>query len=70
MDSRGYQIPGGQGQDFNFTWFMHGGVRYRMTDHLSAELGLYFQHISNGGQDAVNPGVDALGPMLGIGWHF
>ena len=70
MDSTGYQTPGGQGQDFNLTWFMYGGVRYRMTDHLSATLGLYFQHISNGGQDAVNPGVDALGPTLGIGWHF
>ena len=70
MDSKGYQIPGGQGQDFNLTWFMYGGVRYRITDHLSATLGLYFQHISNGGQDPVNPGVDALGPTLGIGWHF
>ena len=37
---------------------------------LAKTLGLYFQHISNGGQDAVNPGVDAPGPMLGIGWRF
>jgi len=28
------------------------------------------QHISNGGQDPVNPGVNALGPAPGIGWHF
>jgi hypothetical protein len=45
-------------------------VRYRFTDRLSAALGLYFQHISNGGQDQVNPCSDALGPTLGIGWHF
>ena len=70
MDSQGYAIAGAQGQDFNFTWFMHGGVRYRLTDNLSASLGLYFQHISNGNMDQVNPGVDALGPTLGIGWHF
>ena len=60
MDSHGYAIASAQGQDFNFTWFMHGGVRYRLTDRVSASLGLYFQHISNGGMDPVNPGVDAI----------
>ena len=70
MDSQGHAIAGGQGQDFNLTWFMHGGVRYRLTDNLSASLGLYFQHISNSNMDSVNPGVEALGPTLGIGWHF
>jgi hypothetical protein len=70
MDARGHAIPGAQGQDFNLTWFMHAGVRYRLTGHLSAALGLYYQHVSNGGMDQVNPGVDALGPMVGIGWHF
>ncbi len=70
MDSKGYEIPGAQGQDFNLNWFMHGGVRYRVSDRLSAAVGLYFQHISNGGQDPVNPGVDALGPTLGMGWRF
>lgn len=70
MDSKGYEIPGAQGQDFNLNWFMHGGVRFRVDDRLSAAVGLYFQHISNGGQDEVNPGVDALGPTLGLGWQF
>ncbi len=70
MDSRGDAVPGGQGQDFNFNWFMHGGVRLRVAERMTASLGLYFQHISNGGMDQVNPGVDALGPMIGVGWHF
>jgi len=70
MDSKGYEIAGAQGQDFNLNWFMHGGVRYRIGDRLTAAVGLYFQHISNGGQDEVNPGVEALGPTLGLGWQF
>jgi hypothetical protein len=70
MDSQGYAVAGGQGQDLNLNWFMHGGVRARLTDRLDAAVGLYFQHISNGGMDDVNPGVDALGPTVGIGWRF
>ena len=70
MDSTGYEIPGGQGQDFNFNWYVHTGMRWMIADRLSATLGVYFQHISNGGQDDVNPGVNALGPTLGLAWHF
>lgn len=70
MDSQGYAVPGGQGQDFNFNWFIHSGVRLRVAERMTASLGVYFQHISNGGMDEVNPGVDALGPMIGVGWHF
>lgn len=70
MDSKGYEIEGGQGQDFNLNWFVHSGVRYCIRPRLSIAAGIYFQHISNGGQDDVNPGVNALGPTLGIGWHF
>lgn len=70
MDARGYDVPGGQGQDFNLTWYIHTGVRYRFSEHLSASLGVYYQHISNGGQNDVNPGVDSLGPTLGLAYHF
>ena len=70
MDAEGNAVPGGQGQDFNFNWFMHGGVRLLVTERLSASLGVYFQHVSNGGMDEPNPGVDALGPMIGVGWRF
>ncbi len=70
MDSQGYDIPGGQGQDFNLTWFVHSGLKFALTDACSLNLGLMFQHISNGGMDEVNPGVNALGPTLGMGWRF
>ena len=29
MDSKGYEIAGAQGQDFNLNWLAHGGVRFR-----------------------------------------
>lgn len=70
MDSQGYSVAGGQGQDFNLNWFIHGGVRWQLTDRMSAAVGLYFQHISNGNMDRVNPGVDTLGPTIGIGWRL
>ena len=70
MDSQGYEVAGGQGQDFNLNWFITAGLKYRWNDHWSASLGVMFQHISNGGQDPVNPGVNALGPTLGLSYHF
>jgi hypothetical protein len=70
LDSRGYEIPGGQGQDFNFNWLIHSGVRYRPSEDWQVSLGLYFQHISNKGLNKVNPGLNALGPTLGISKLF
>ena len=70
MDSEGYKVAGGQGQDFNLNWFVTAGIKYRWNDHWSASLGVLFQHISNGGQNRVNPGINALGPTLGLSWHF
>ena len=70
MDAQGYVVEGGQGQDFNLNWYIHSGLSCRFTENLSASLGLYFQHVSNGGQNDVNPGVNALGPTLGVAWHF
>jgi hypothetical protein len=31
---------------------------------------VYFQHISNRNMNPVNPGLNAVGPMLSVGWHF
>ena len=70
MDSKGYEVVGGQGQDFNFTWYVHSGAICRLSEHWSATLGIYYQHISNKGNDPINPGVDALGPTLGFSRHF
>lgn len=70
MDSKGYEIPGGQGQDFNLNWLIHVGARYRASDLWTWSLGLYFQHISNRGMDKVNPGLNSLGPTLGVARRF
>ncbi len=70
MDSKGYEVPGGQGQDFNLNWLIHGGVRLRLAHDWRLSLGLYFQHISNRGMDKINPGLNALGPTLGLSRKF
>ena len=70
MDSKGYEVPGGQGQNFNFNWLIHAGVRIRTATAWQASLGLYFQHISNRGLDKINPGLNALGPTLGLSRKF
>lgn len=70
MDSKGYEVRGGQGQDFNLNWLMHTGARYRLNGDWLASFGLYFQHISNRGMDKVNPGLNALGPTLSVAKRF
>lgn len=70
MDSRGYDISGAQGQDFNFNWFTYVGSRWQRSERFSASVGVYFQHISNRGQDKVNPGINSLGPMANLCWKF
>ncbi|MEO7411969.1 MAG: acyloxyacyl hydrolase [Opitutaceae bacterium] len=70
MDSKGYEVKGAQGQDLNFTWFLYPGVRVRTSRHTNASLGIYYQHVSNRGLDKINPGIDAVGPMLSVGWRF
>jgi lipid A 3-O-deacylase len=70
LDSKGHQIKGAQGEDFNFTWFAYPGVRLLFKNRLSASAGVYFQHISNHNLNRINPGINAVGPMLSMGWHF
>jgi len=70
MDSKGYEVEGAQGQDLNFTWHVMTGMRFMPVERMSVSLSVLYQHISNTGLDDVNPGLDALGPMLSFGWHF
>jgi len=70
MDSKGYEVSGGQGQDLNFNWLVYLGGRYRLGERFSASIGVYYQHISNTDLDDVNPGLDAVGPMLSASWSF
>jgi lipid A 3-O-deacylase len=60
----------GQGQDFTLNWFSQLGIRQQITPDLSILGGLYFVHHSNGGQTEPNPGIDALGLTIGLGWQF
>ncbi|MGB1130042.1 MAG: acyloxyacyl hydrolase [Haloferula sp.] len=62
--------PGGQGQDFTLNWFAQLGLRREIAEDLSLLGGAYFVHHSNGGQTSPNPGIDALGFTIGLGWTF
>lgn len=62
--------PEGQGQDFTLNWFSQLGARREIAPGLSVLGGAYFIHHSNGGQTDPNPGIDALGFTLGLGWQF
>lgn len=66
IDSRG--IKGGQGQDFTLNWFARGGIEQAISRNLRLTVAIMYQHMSNGGQTKPNPGVDAVGFMLGCTW--
>ncbi len=70
LDSKGHQVRGGQGEDFNFNWLAYTGARVSLGRRLSASLGAYFQHVSNRYLNKVNPGLNAVGPMMSLGVHF
>ncbi len=66
LDSQG--IKGGQGQDFTLNWLMRGGIEHVISKNQRVSAGIMYQHMSNGGQTKPNPGIDALGFMLGYTW--
>lgn len=66
IDARG--IKGGQGQDFTLNWFARGGIERIIARRFRLSATIMFQHLSNGGQTKPNPGIDALGFMLGFTW--
>jgi hypothetical protein len=57
-------------EDFNLNWLAYPGVRFLFKNRLSVSAGIYFQHISNHNMNSVNPGLNAVGPMLSLGRHF
>ena len=61
---------GGMGQDFTLNWFSQLGIRQSITEDLSILGSAYFTHHSNGGMTDPNPGIDALGFTVGLGWKF
>ena len=58
------------GQDFTLNWFSQLGIRQSITEDLSILGSAYFTHHSNGGMTDPNPGIDALGFTVGLGWKF
>jgi hypothetical protein len=68
IDSRG--VPGGQGQDLTYNWFIAAGVRFYLRDAFAVSVGGMFQHFSDRGATDPNPGLDQLGPTIGLTWHF
>jgi hypothetical protein len=70
LDSKGHEIKGAQGEDFNLNWLAYTGARILTRKRVSVSLGAYFQHISNKYMNSVNPGLNAVGPMMSVGWHF
>jgi len=70
MDSKGHEIKGAQGQDFNLNWLLNLGLRIRTHRDWQWSAGLYFQHISNRNMDKINPGLNALGPTFSLSRRF
>lgn len=63
-------VVGGQGQDFTLNWYAAGGLRYYVKPGLAVNGGVFFQHLSNGGATDPNPGLNAVGPAVGLSWSF
>ena len=63
-------VIGGQGQDFTFNWFAHLGAQHRIKEHLFLHYGVFFHHLSNRNQHPVNPGLNTIGPMIGLTYEF
>ncbi|NBS50131.1 MAG: hypothetical protein EBS97_05930 [Verrucomicrobia bacterium] len=65
--------PNSQGQDFCFSFTVGAGVRIPVMQQLSVNLGVLYQHISNGGlsePEHQNVGLDSIGPTLSVTWAF
>ena len=63
-------VPGGQGQDFTLNWYATSGLRFYPKDNLAVNGGVFFQHLSNGGATDPNPGLNCVGPVVGLSWRF
>ena len=61
---------GGQGQDFTFNILTAAGISYKFSERLSGQVGLLYQHLSNGGQTDPNPSLNLLGPQVGFTFSF
>jgi len=63
-------IPGGQGQDFTFNILSAAGVSYSVNERWKIDIGVLYQHLSNGGQTDPNPSLNLIGPRIGVTYSF
>ena len=61
-----------QGEDFTFTFWMGGGLRYNFDPRYSVSAGIAYMHISNLylSNDAYNYGINVFGPTIGMNIAF
>jgi len=64
------EVPGGQGQDFTFNILSAAGVSFDVNDHWKLNVGVLYEHLSNGGQTDPNPSLNLFGPQLGATYSF
>jgi opacity protein-like surface antigen len=55
-----------QGSDFNFLVWGGAGASYDLTARWALNAGVRFSHISNGGTDSPNSGLNYVFPFVGI----
>ncbi len=61
----------GLGEDFNFSFSVGAGARYDINDTWFARAGILYTHFSNAGlSEPAHPNrpIDALGPMISVGF--
>jgi hypothetical protein len=63
-------IPGGQGQDFTFNILSAAGISYKVNDQWRIDVGVLYEHLSNGGQTDPNPSLNLFGPQITAGYSF
>jgi len=63
-------IPGGQGQDFTFNILSAAGISYKVNEQWKIDLGVLYEHLSNGGQTDPNPSLNLFGPQIGVNYSF
>ncbi|HEX4639334.1 MAG TPA: acyloxyacyl hydrolase [Chthoniobacterales bacterium] len=61
---------GSQGQDFTFNILTGAGVGYELDEHWKIDIGVLYEHFSNGGQTDPNPSLNLLGPQVGVTYSF
>lgn len=69
INSKGYKVLYGQGQDLTFTYMMGAGGRYNFNSRYSITAGLNYYHISNmflSEPKLEDYGINVYGPMIGI----